>query len=211
VKPQNILVTPDQRVKVTDFGIARALVSIQADEQMDIVWGSPQYFSPEQATGRAPVPASDVYGLGVILYEMLTGHLPFDSLSTDELARLHINAIPKNPREHNPRIDDNLSLIVLKVLSKEPTARYRTADQLGRVLISFSQKPGSIRTSQQRTLIRENIFNQSTQQDIANKKSESGIINPVGLDWKTIFLGLITLISVGGLIPFWLWIYFIMK
>jgi serine/threonine-protein kinase len=66
IKPHNMLITPDKRLKVTDFGIARALATIHPDEKAEIVWGSPQYFSPEQASGEAPSPASDVYSLGIV-------------------------------------------------------------------------------------------------------------------------------------------------
>ncbi len=139
VKPHNFLITPDNRVKVTDFGIARALASILPEERTDVVWGSPQYFSPEQASGGAPSPASDVYSLGVVMYYMLTGRLPFTAGSATELAQLHRSAIPLPPRHYNTTIPPSLEQIILKVLSKEPSQRYRTADQLGRVLMSFTQ------------------------------------------------------------------------
>lgn len=137
IKPQNMLVTPDMRLKVVDFGIARALNSISADERSDVVWGSPQYFSPEQAAGNAPSPASDVYSLGVVLYEALTGRLPFNGTTAEELARLHREALPPSPRRLDPAIPAALEQVILKILSKEAAARYRSADQLGRVLSSF--------------------------------------------------------------------------
>lgn len=137
VKPHNLLVTHEGRLKVTDFGIARALSTISPDEKNDVVWGSPHYFSPEQASGRPPSPASDVYSLGIILYEMLTGRLPFIASDSTELARMHREDKPVAPRYYNDSIPSNLEEIILKVLSKEPSGRYRTADQLGRLLLGL--------------------------------------------------------------------------
>lgn len=137
IKPHNMLVSKDMRLKVTDFGIARALATIKPGEKNDVVWGSPLYFAPEQAAGEAPTPASDVYSLGVVLYEILTGTTPFTASSADELARLHISARPLAISEYVPDVPPALEEIVMKVLSKEPAARYRTADQLGRVLQKF--------------------------------------------------------------------------
>jgi len=139
IKPHNMLVTPDHRLKVTDFGIARALASVKHDEQSQAIWGSPAYFSPEQAAGRAPSPASDVYSLGIVLFEMLTGELPFTDPSPQELALLHRYEAPPSAREMNPEISAELEEIIVKVLSKEPSSRYRTADQLGRIVISFTE------------------------------------------------------------------------
>lgn len=147
IKPHNMLVTPDQRLKVTDFGIARALASISPEEHHEIVWGSPHYFSPEQASGQPPSPASDVYSLGVILYEMLTGRLPFIASNSAELARMHREDTPVAPRFYNPNIPPQLQEIILKVLSKEPSARYRTADQLGRLLQGIYESDPALKRS----------------------------------------------------------------
>jgi serine/threonine protein kinase len=134
IKPHNMLVTPEGRLKVTDFGIARALASIDPQERSEVVWGSPHYFSPEQAAGFPPSPASDVYSLGIILYELLTGNLPFTAKDSADLARMHREAIPHPPRLSNLQIPQALDDLVMKVLAKEPSSRYRTADQMGRVL-----------------------------------------------------------------------------
>jgi len=147
IKPHNMLVTPDGRLKVTDFGIARALASISPEERSEVVWGSPHYFSPEQAAGLPPSPASDVYSLGVILYEMLTGQLPFNSPDAEELARMHREVQPTSPRTINPAIPQQLDEIILKVLSKEPSARYRTADQLGHLLLGLYESDPSLKKS----------------------------------------------------------------
>jgi serine/threonine-protein kinase len=200
VKPQNMLVTPDQRLKVADFGIARALASIRPGEQSDVVWGSPQYFSPEQASGAAPSPSSDVYSLGVVLYEMLTGALPFTATTATELARLHLDVLPPLLTETLPDISPALEQILLKVLSKEPSARYRTADQLGRVLMNF----GNARAAPALTLTPEAapVMEKSTPPALAETTS-------LNIDWVSVALGLLALLAVGGLIPFWVWVYFV--
>jgi serine/threonine protein kinase len=140
VKPQNVLVTESDNVKVTDFGIAQALSATQPRERQPMVWGSPHYFSPEQAQGEAPTPASDVYAVGIVLFEMLTGRLPFVGTDQQELAMAHIRETPPNASDLNPNVPVHLDRILQKVLSKEPASRYRTADQLGRILISYRRQ-----------------------------------------------------------------------
>jgi len=199
IKPHNMLVTPDHRLKVTDFGIARALASVKHDEQSQAIWGSPAYFSPEQAAGRAPSPASDVYSLGIVLFEMLTGELPFTDPSPQELALLHRYEAPPSAREINPEISAELEEIIVKVLSKEPNSRYRTADQLGRIVISFTEMLDSQIQVEIPTPLPEDKDLQAIL-NLENKKTSK--------QWLTILLGLFSLITVGGLIPFWIWVYF---
>jgi serine/threonine-protein kinase len=229
IKPHNMIVTPDGRLKVTDFGIARALSTIQPDERADVVWGSPQYFSPEQATGEAPSPASDVYSLGIVLYEVLTGALPFTAPTSEELARMHLETAPVAPSEYVPDIPSALEQIVLKVLSKEPAARYRTADQLGRVLLRFGTQrdvptvppPPSLSltpeaaTTYQRTETQP-AYVPTQQQTPPPATHVSQPVAPVtdyyptpDIDWTAVALGLLALIAVGGLVPFWIYIFFL--
>ncbi len=230
VKPHNMIVTPDARLKVTDFGIARALSTITPDEKADVVWGSPQYFAPEQAAGEAPSPASDVYSLGVVLYEMLTGALPFNAPTSEELARMHLQEAPIPPSEYVPDIPPALEQIILKVLSKEPSARYRTADQLGRVLLRFgTQRDASSAPSLSLTPEAASTYQRSSEPQTepttvpavvpatvpaAPAPDAPETIQPFpdlsmpDIDWTSVALGLLALIAWGGLIMFWIIIYF---
>ena len=137
VKPQNILVTEDFRVKVTDFGIAQALTDTQPNERQEVVWGSPHYFAPEQARGEKPSAASDVYAIGIVMFEMMTGQLPYTGTSQKELALAHLREPVPVVTDINPAIPENLSRIIFKVMQKEPSSRYRMADQLGHILESY--------------------------------------------------------------------------
>ncbi len=129
IKPQNILLTTDGRVKVTDFGIARALSSATIT-QTGTVLGSVQYLSPEQARGGPVGRAADIYSLGIVLYEMVTGTLPFDGDSPIAIALAHVNQRPESPRAHVPDLPAHLEGVILSALAKSPSRRYRSAQDL---------------------------------------------------------------------------------
>lgn len=129
IKPHNIMVTNNNLVKVTDFGIARA--SNNATMQVgDSILGSVQYISPEQARGGYVDCRSDIYSLGIVLYEMLTGKLPFESESPIAIAMKHLEEMPVPPKTLSPDIFDELQDIVLKAMSKETRKRYQTVSAM---------------------------------------------------------------------------------
>src|SRR5690242_9763488 len=125
IKPHNVVVAPDGRLKVTDFGIARS-GSSQMTEAGSII-GTAQYLSPEQAQGKPVHPSSDLYSVGVVLYEMLTGTVPFTGETALEIAMKHLNTVPAPPSAKRPEIPHELDSVVLRALSKDPAERYQSA------------------------------------------------------------------------------------
>ena len=128
IKPHNVLVDREGRVKVTDFGIARAGTS-QMTEAGSIV-GTAQYLSPEQARGTEVDQRSDLYSLGVVLYELLTGQTPFDGDTPVEIAMKHLSATPRPPSQIRRDVPRDLDMVVMRALAKDPEARYQSADEM---------------------------------------------------------------------------------
>ena len=139
IKPQNIMVLRDGSVKVADFGIACLQNNAQTMTQDAL--GSVHYISPEQARGDRPDARSDIYSSGVVLYEMLTGRLPFEGESAVAVAIQHLSSIPLAPREINPDIPEQLELICMKAMAPDLEHRYQSADAMIADLEAFRKNP----------------------------------------------------------------------
>lgn len=135
IKPQNIMIQPDGNIKVMDFGIARA--GDAGLSQTATVLGTAHYVSPEQAQGKELTGASDIYSLGVVLYEATTGKLPFDGQDAVSVAVKQVNEIPAPPSTINPNIDPGLEAIIMKALEKDPNKRFKDAAEMRHVLNDF--------------------------------------------------------------------------
>ena len=136
VKPGNILLAKDGTVKVTDFGIARAWDDSQELTRTGAVMGTATYFSPEQAQGAPADERSDVYALGVVLYEMLTGRPPFMGDSPMSVAFQHVSTEAPPPSSLNPDVPKSLDAVVAKALRKDPAGRYQSAEEMRQDLVS---------------------------------------------------------------------------
>ncbi len=192
LKPGNVLIRSDGHAKVVDFGLARALGESAMDEAGELVWGTPAYFAPEQAAGGRVSPATDVYAIGVILYEMLTGQLPFGG-DDHEVARKHVYEKPPVVHRINPRIPVQLSRIVEQALQKKPEERFETADEMGAALARFRDDlEQSISLDHHPSRTFESVPPESSAQLPAPRPT----IDSVGL-----MLGLLAVIAVLGLVP----------
>ncbi|MFO7740795.1 MAG: Stk1 family PASTA domain-containing Ser/Thr kinase [Anaerolineae bacterium] len=204
IKPQNVLLTHSGRAKVVDFGIARALSEAGLTDS-DTVWGSPIYFAPEQAAGDPPTPASDVYSIGVMMYEMLAGSPPFQAENPTALAMKHLREEPPPLTARNSQVPPRLEWIVRKVLSKEPSARYRTAHQLARVLEDYRldvEQP----TGWQPAVVSPPTPHPEEER-AAGREPKTIQKKSFGSEALAWVLGVIALVAVVGLIPLWWLVY----
>ena len=145
VKPQNVLVGRDGSIKLTDFGIASVYKDINAERltTTGMTLGTVQYYAPEQAQGEIVSPAADVYALGIVMYEMLTGRTPFDGDTPVAVAMQHIQDLPVPPSQLNPNIPPALEDVILRCLEKVPEMRYRDGNVLARALEVLGEEDAS--------------------------------------------------------------------
>lgn len=193
LKPQNILLTSDGRVKVTDFGIARAMSAASVTDT-GIVLGTAHYLAPEQAAGESTTPASDVYALGVVLYEMLTDRTPFDADNSVGVAMKHLKETPTPVQQLNPRVPASVAAIVNRAMAKDPTQRYEDAGTLAGALHTLRE------LGEQATGAQPAVTRRPTQPATPTAPEP-------GFDTVGIVLGIITLVAVLGLIPLWQSVY----
>ncbi|CUH94222.1 putative membrane protein [Propionispora sp. 2/2-37] len=200
IKPHNILITRTGRVKVTDFGIAKAVTSATMNHTGTIL-GSVHYFSPEQAKGEMVSAKSDIYSLGVVMYEMLTGTVPFNGETPISIALQHLQQEPRPPRELNPQIPPLVEATVLKAMAKEPSDRFEDITQM---IADLRLAQNYLRDDQTRRLSHDDFPTQVlpkvtdevlTQPQPTNKQNASG--RPKSRRSKLWYLLLFALLLIG--------------
>lgn len=206
IKPHNILVQRDGKVKVTDFGIARALHSDGVGPQGKL-WGTPHYAPPELILGNPLTPASDVYAVGVVLYEMLCGRRPFEGQTTAEIARQHVLNAPPPAEQYNPRLPRYLRQVIDRTLAKDPALRYRNAAELAKALRAYRQHGSSITQPLEpvRTPPESQPSPDSRPQvphDVAVSATEA-VPRGRRVDWLMLLLAALAFLSLMGLLPLW--------
>ena len=223
LKPGNILITLNNQAKVTDFGLARALGESAMDEG-EVVWGTPAYFAPEQASGDRVLPATDVYAIGIILYEMLTGRVPFIGVDDQDVARKQLYEAHIPVDQINPRIPEPLARIIDAAMAKNPNERFLTADHLREALIMYKQGglglsgPQAPISAVVGSPLRNVGYGAPSISSIppppppppsGYTPASQGKVRPKkgGLDMIMMALGLVAIIAVIGLVPLFVAIY----
>ncbi len=169
IKPGNLLITPAGQLKVTDFGIAKVAHQVPVT-RTGMVMGTAQYISPEQASGREAVPASDVYSLGVVAYECLAGRLPFPNENAVAMALAHVR---EAPRPLPPDIPPAVAALVMRMLAKDPAARYPDGGSLAREVETL-RSPGAHRTGQPRPMPAPGSATPSSRPPAASSRPPAG-------------------------------------
>src|SRR5579859_388677 len=154
VKPANILITDDERIKLTDFGMARVASHDGKDTPL---LGSPAYWCPEQIVGKAQDARSDIFSLGVVLYEMVTGHRPFDAESLQGICAKVLSATPLPPSHSNPSVPAAFNELIASCLAKDPAARCASAELLAERLHPLARRNVTVTTQAQPTSLRGRV------------------------------------------------------
>jgi beta-lactam-binding protein with PASTA domain/tRNA A-37 threonylcarbamoyl transferase component Bud32 len=202
VKPANVLLTPEGEVKVTDFGIARAWDDSDQLTRTGAVIGTATYFSPEQAQGLSADGRSDIYALGVVMYELLTGVPPFVGESPVSVAYQHVREVAPPPSDLNPNIPDTLDAIVMRCLEKDPRKRYQTAGELSADLERFlaGQAPGSGPASEAPTRLMAPVGGPPLPPSATNEGlDEQPYHEPGRPDRSTLVIGILAAVALFGL------------
>ncbi|MBU3114078.1 Stk1 family PASTA domain-containing Ser/Thr kinase [Clostridium lacusfryxellense] len=140
IKPDNIMITQDMMVKIMDFGIAKVMDSSTITISNKVM-GTVHYFSPEQAKGKLVDCRTDIYSLGIVMYEMVTGKVPYNAESSITIAMMHIQETAIPPKKIITDIPENINQVILKAMEKEPIKRYQTANEMVKILMSIKENP----------------------------------------------------------------------
>lgn len=200
IKPQNMLISVNGILKITDFGISQTFETISRIGNKNEVWGSPYYISPEVAAGQIATPASDVYSMGIVMYEVFTGELPFQGEDTLAVIEKHQKKKPVTPSNLNDEIVTELENIILKAIEKKPINRFSDGKSLlsGLEIIKISNNDPKNNSKIQPSQLMKN----------ESDHGKAGVLIEKEINWVTILLSFLAIITIGGLIPFWLFVYY---
>jgi len=153
LKTRNIMVDHKGQLYILDFGIAKSLLTDESSSLDGKIIGTPEYMSPEQTQGKPADQCSDIYSLGIIMYELMTGKVPFAGDSTASLLLQHISVAPRNPSELNPDIPQSMEKVILKCLEKDPADRYQSIDEICDALFQMTAPVKAVQSIQERLKI----------------------------------------------------------